>query len=144
MRLSNKGDYGIRALIDLAQHQGHGPIPSGEIAARQLIPESLIGQVLASLRTGGFARSVRGAQGGHELARDPEEIRMDEVVEALEGPITPSACVQNPELASAPGSQAQLPLWLEVRDAIRTALNGHTLADLAREQANVGGGRYVI
>ena len=144
MRLSNKGDYGIRALIDLAQHQGQGPIPSGEIAARQAIPESLIGQVLASLRTGGFARSVRGAQGGHELARDPEGIRMDEVVEALEGPITPSACLQNPELVSAPGSRAQLPLWLEVRDAIRTALGGHTLADLAREQADVSGGRYVI
>ncbi len=61
MKLSSRGDYGIRALIDLAQNEGRGPIPSGAIAGRQGIPESLIGQVLGSLRLAGFVRSVRGA-----------------------------------------------------------------------------------
>ena len=98
MRLSNKGDYGIRALVDLAQHRGRGPIPSGEIAARQGIPESLVGQVLGALRTAGFARSVRGAQGGHELAMDPSEIRMDAVVRSLDGAITVGACLDSPNL----------------------------------------------
>lgn len=144
MRLSSKGDYGIRALVDLAQQRGRGPVPSAEIAARQGIPESLIGQVLGTLRLAGFVRSVRGAQGGHELAREPETIRMDEVVEALEGAITPSACLDHPSAGDYSGLTAQVPLWRAVRHAILSVLAGRTLADLAHEEVGAAGGKYVI
>ena len=143
MRLSNKGDYGIRALVDLAQHRGRGPIPSGEIAARQGIPESLVGQVLGALRTAGFARSVRGAQGGHELAMDPSEIRMDAVVRSLDGNISVGACLDSPNL-DCTGSAGQLRMWEDVRDAIVGVLRDRTLADLAERDAVGAGGRYSI
>ena len=143
MRLSSKGDYGIRALVDLAQHRGTGPIPSSAIAARQGIPESLVGQVLGALRLGGYVRSVRGAQGGHELARDPETIRMDEVVESLEGAISVGACLESPNLDCS-GSTAQLPMWGDVRDSIVDVLRDHTLADLSTQEPAAVGGRYSI
>lgn len=143
MRLSSKGDYGIRALIDLAQHQGGGPIPSNEIALRQGIPESLVGQILGSLRLAGFVRSVRGAQGGHTLARDPELMRMDEVVESLEGPVSPGACLEHPDL-NCTGSAGQLQMWKETRQAILAVLRSRTVADLAKEEPVTGGGRYSI
>ena len=144
MRLSSKGDYGIRALVDLAQHEGEGPIPSNVIAQRQGIPESLIGQVLGSLRLAGFVRSVRGAQGGHELAQDPETIRMDQVVQALEGSISPSACLEHPLSGDYSGLLTQLPLWNGVHQAIVGVLASRTLADLANMEVGAQGGRYVI
>lgn len=142
MKLSSKGDYGIRALIDLAQNEGRGPIPSGEIAARQGIPESLIGQVLGSLRLAGFVRSVRGAQGGHELAVSPHEVPMDQVVEALDGPITPGACLENANPACS-GSAAQIEMWEQVQAKIKEVLGSRTLADLAQAGLS-GSGRYSI
>ena len=143
MRLSSKGDYGIRALVDLAQHQGQGPIPSTEIAARQGIPESLVGQVLGALRLGGFVRSVRGAQGGHELAMQPAAIRMDAVVKSLEGNISVGACLDSPNLDCS-GSAGQLRMWEDVRDAIVDVLHDRTLADLAERDAVGAGARYSI
>lgn len=142
MKLSSKGDYGIRALIDLAQNDGRGPIPSGEIAARQGIPGSLIGQVLGSLRLAGFVRSVRGAQGGHELALAADGIRMDVVVEALDGPITPGACLEKANPACS-GSAAQIAMWEDVQSGIRDTLAQRSLADLANAGATTTG-RYSI
>ena len=73
MKVSTKGDYGIRALIELSHHYGEvRPTQSGEIAARQKIPESYLEQLLTTLRRAGFIRSVRGPQGGHALVRVPE------------------------------------------------------------------------
>ena len=71
MRLSKKGDYGVRALIDLALHDGEGPVRRAGIADRQRIPESYLDHLLAQLRRGGFVRSVRGPGGGHVLTRRP-------------------------------------------------------------------------
>ena len=94
MKLSSTSDYGIRALVDLAQHNDGAPVPSAEIAERQGIPGSLAGQVLGRLRASGFISSARGSQGGHQLAQAPDEIRLDRVVEALEGPLTLAACLE--------------------------------------------------
>ena len=143
MNLSSKSDYGIRALVDLAQLEGAGPIPSSEIAVRQGIPASLVGQVLGRLRTAGFIRSTRGAQGGHQLALPPAAIRLDEVVQALEGPIVPGACLDDAPIERCTGAAAQVRLWADVRAAILTVLNGRTVADLAQQPA-ASGGRYHI
>ena len=145
MKLSSKSDYGIRALVDLAQNDDGGPIPSSEIARRQTVPESLIGQVLATLRTAGFVRSVRGAQGGHALAQPAEEIKLDDVVEALEGPIAPAACLGSDAVEHCTGAAAQVRLWEDVRRSILSVLADRSLADLATEDvAAVTGGRYQI
>ena len=143
MKLASTSDYGIRALVDLAQHEGAGPIPSSEIAARQGIPDSLVGQVLGRLRTSGFIRSTRGAHGGHQLAMPSAQIRLDQVVQALEGPIVPGACLDNAPIERCTGAAAQVRLWADVRAAILEVLNGSTVEDLAHHEA-ASGGRYHI
>ena len=99
--------------------------------------------MLGSLRLAGYVRSVRGAQGGHELACDPESIRMDQVVESLDGVITVGACLESPNLDCS-GSAAQLPMWGDVRDSIVGVLRDHTLADLSTQDPAAVGGRYSI
>ena len=74
MLLSTKGDYGVRALIDLARHASDGPVQRAEIAKRRKIPESYLDHLLAQLRRGGYVKSVRGPSGGHSLTLDPREI----------------------------------------------------------------------
>src|SRR3990170_5576339 len=104
MKVSTKGYYGIRALIELAHHYGEArPTQSGEIAARQNIPESYLEQLLTTLRRAGFIRSVRGPQGGHALIREPRELRVSEVIVALEGSILPIDCLDEPGGCSKPG-----------------------------------------
>src|SRR3972149_8651868 len=112
MKVSTKGDYGIRALIELAHHFGEPkPTQSAEIAARQGIPESYLEQLLTTLRRAGFIRSVRGPQGGHALLRDPKELRVSEVIEALEGSIMPSDCLDESSQCSRSGGCPQRDMW---------------------------------
>lgn len=85
MKLSSRSEYGIRALLELAQRRGQGPIQSREIAERQDIPDAYLNQLLLTLRKAGIVQSLRGPAGGHLLARPPERITMAEVVGALEG-----------------------------------------------------------
>jgi Rrf2 family protein len=92
-----RSDYGAHAVIELAQHYGGGPVQSAEIAARQKIPEAYLDQLLCSLRRAGIVRSVRGPHGGHELARDPRQLTLGDVVTALEGPVAPQEFVHVPQ-----------------------------------------------
>ena len=147
MKVSTKGDYGIRALIELAHHFGETrPTQSGEIAARQNIPESYLEQLLTTLRRAGFIRSVRGPQGGHALIRDPLELRVSEVIAALEGSILPIDCLDEGSPCSKGGGCAQRDMWQDVRSAILGVLDRTTIGDLAeRDRAlSSGGARYVI
>lgn len=143
MRVSTKGDYGVRALIELAHHYGEGPLQSSEIAARQEIPEAYLDQLLTTLRRAGFLRSVRGPQGGHTLVRDPREIRLSEVLVALEGSLSPISCLDNP--SGCPKSPcAQREMWEEVQRLTMEVLDRTTIGDLAgRERAAVGTRYYI-
>jgi Rrf2 family protein len=147
MKVSTKGDYGIRALIELAHHCGDPkPTQSGEIAARQGIPESYLEQLLTTLRRAGFIRSVRGPQGGHALIRDPETLSVSEVIAALEGSILPIDCLDESSACSKSGGCAQRDMWQAVREAILGVLDNTAIADLAEKDRAVsaGGARYVI
>ena len=147
MKVSTKGDYGIRAIIELAHRYGDPkPTQSGEIAARQAIPESYLEQLLTTLRRAGFVRSVRGPQGGHILVRDPEALPVSEVIEALEGSILPIDCLDDSSACSKAGGCAQREMWQAVRQAILGVLESTTVADLAAKDRAVapGGTRYVI
>ena len=147
MRVSTKGDYGIRALIELSHHFGEArPTQSGEIAARQSIPESYLEQLLTTLRRAGFIRSVRGPQGGHALIRDPHDVRVTEVIETLEGPIMPSDCLEEASACARSGGCAQRDMWQAVREAILNVLDSTTIGDLADKEraAQSGGARYII
>jgi Rrf2 family protein len=147
MKISTKGDYGIRALIELTHHFGDvKPLQSSEIAARQKIPESYLEQLLTTLRRSGFIRSVRGPQGGHALVREPSDLRVSEVVEALEGSIMPTDCLDESSSCSKNGGCAQRDMWQAVREAILGVLDSTTIADLAERDRvlTTGGTRYVI
>ncbi len=147
MKVSTKGDYGVRALIELTHHYGEPkPTQSGEIAARQSIPESYLEQLLTTLRRAGFIRSVRGPQGGHALIRDPATLPVSEVIVALEGSILPIDCLDEASACSKGGGCAQRDMWEAVREAILGVLDNTTIADLAERDRAVseGGARYVI
>jgi Rrf2 family cysteine metabolism transcriptional repressor len=140
MRISSKGEYGLRALLDLAQRYDSAPIPSGDIAARQQIPEPYLNQLLLSLRKVGLVRSVRGPQGGYELARHPMSISLGEAVVALEGGYSPASDL---DTLPAPGEPLEAEIlrqvWRQVEDAITAVLGSISLDDLcqrklAREQ----------
>ena len=147
MKVSTKGDYGIRALIELAHRSGEArPTQSSEIAARQNIPESYLEQLLTTLRRAGFIRSVRGPQGGHALIRDPKELRVSEVIVALEGSILPIDCLEDSSACSRGGGCAQRDMWQAVREAILAVLDNTTIGELAERDLTVqaGGTRYMI
>src|SRR4051794_5182609 len=85
MRVSSKADYGVRALFDLADHFGQGPVQSRDIAARQGVSEAYLHQVLSALGRAGVVKSTRGPLGGHELVREPSEINLWDVIVILDG-----------------------------------------------------------
>ena len=146
MKVSTKGDYGVRALVELAHHFGEGPTQSAEIAARQEIPEPYLDQLLTTLRRAGFIRSVRGPQGGHALIRKPDEVRLSEVMIALEGSLAPIACVDDPKACTRSGGCVGRDVWTRVRDTTVEILDNVTIADLAEKEReyNGNGGRYHI
>lgn len=142
MRLSIKGDYGVRAMLDLAERYGQGPIQSESIAARQEISESYLDQLLSLLRRAGLVRSTRGPHGGHELARPAAEITLTQILTALEGEFLPTGPQSGFEL---PSVKVQQELWERVRAAMESILNEMTLqALLDRQRALATPNRYYI
>ena len=139
MRISKKGEYGVRAMFDLAQRYGEGPVQSHDIAGRQGIDENYLNQILILLRKAKLIDSLRGPQGGHMLARAPEQISLLDVLTVLEGPLLPDEAGSEGEHASEPGDQALVrQTWSEIREAVERVAGGITLDDLRqrkREQA---------
>jgi Rrf2 family transcriptional regulator, cysteine metabolism repressor len=131
MLLSTKGDYGVRAMIDLAKHAGEGPVQRAEIARRRQIPESYLDHLLAQLRRAGFIRSVRGPGGGHLLAKPADEICLLHVLEALEGSLAPLACLEGPGDEAICGQEW---VWQEIYDTMRARLAAVSLAELVEHE----------
>src|SRR5437868_9659487 len=86
---STKGEYGVRLMVPLGRHYGTGPASLADVAAEEDLPRAYLEQLVMSLRDAGLVVSTRGAHGGYELSRKPAEIRMSEILRALEGPIAP-------------------------------------------------------
>jgi Rrf2 family transcriptional regulator, cysteine metabolism repressor len=139
MHISAKGNYGLRAVLDLALRYGQGSVLSADIAARQQIPEAYLVQLLNLLGKAGVVRSVRGPKGGHQLVKRPEEVCVGEVLAALEGPVDLLG------KGDARGSDALdndvlRDIWVAVENAINGVLSAVTFADLCKkyqqQQAN--------
>ena len=135
LHFSTRGEYGVRLMVELARHHGNGPVSLSEMADHEELPRPSLEQLLVSLREAKLVTSTRGARGGYELARPPEDIRMYEVITALEGPITPMTCAsadpEHRDLCSRAGCCNVEQLWQRVRDAIVEALDSMTLEELA-------------
>lgn len=135
MKFSLKVEYGLRALTELAQRHGQGPIGTREIALRQGIPERFLEQQLAVLKNASIIISLRGAQGGSILAKDPAEISVLEVVEALDGPVLNQDCLSVKEHSCQQFSQCVIQeLWYNSQLKLKSYLASVTLADLVNRQ----------
>jgi Rrf2 family protein len=136
-----RSDYGAHAVIELARRYGQGPVQCAEIAASQKIPEAYLDQLLSGLRRVGIVRSVRGPHGGHELARDPRQVTLGDIVTALEGPVVPHEFVHSPS-SDAEGTDwwaacAVRNAWLEAAEASQRVLDRTTIQDLLAEQVKI-------
>ena len=140
VHFSTRGEYGTRLMVELARHHGDGPISLAEMADHESLPRPYLEQLVVSLREAGLVTSTRGAHGGYQLGRPPAEIRMGEVLRALEGPLAPMVCAsEDPThagICERTGFCNVNHLWLTVRSAISTALDSITLADLAVPRAS--------
>ena len=136
MKISTKGEYGIRALLELTQRFGEGYIQSSDIAEKREIPENYLYQLLITMRKAGLIRSRRGPQGGHMLARSPEKINLNEAVVALEGPLSPTLCSDelSPEECQYSGTCAVREIWNLVTEATQRVLTETTFAQLAKRE----------
>ena len=134
MKLSKRGEYGLRALQDLARHHGDGLVPNSELAERNNIPVRFLEQILLTLKHGRIVRSRKGPRGGYCLARPPEEITLAEVVRLLDGPLAPIACVSDTayEPCGCPDMNTcgLRRVMRDVRDAVAEMMENTTLADL--------------
>ena len=134
MRVSTKGRYGVRAILDLGMHEDGEPVYLKEIARRQNLSYRYLERLFAGLRKAGIIRSVRGSQGGYQLARPASEILMLDVVEALEGPIRSVGCLDDPHICPITESCVPHDLWSRVNDAVQNVLAETTLAELVEEE----------
>lgn len=139
MKISTKGEYGIRAMLLLALESDAGSLTSHEIAVRQGIPEPYLRQILAALSKEGLVESSRGPQGGHHLARDAEHISLAEVLVTLEGQTTSIDQILALPCSIDVGSEhcAIREVFLRVKEAVDRILGGTTLADLAARQRDI-------
>lgn len=121
-------------MVDLAQTHGNGPVLVRSIAERQEISSKYLHALLASLKSAKLVRSVRGSGGGYTLARDPSEIRLNEILEALEGPFAVVDCVLDEELCDRAACCAVRDVWQNLSASLESQLADVTLSELARRQ----------
>jgi len=134
LRLSTKARYALRAMIELALHEGKGLRQLREVAEAQELSVKYLEQLTISLRHAGLVRAARGPQGGYELARPADEITALQVVQAVEGPLHLIDCIVQDGACDRVGSCAAHGLWRKLNGAIGRVLSETTLSDLREEQ----------
>jgi len=135
MKLSTKGRYGLRAMINMAVHKNEGPNAVYLVAEREGISDRYLEQLMVSLKRAGLIKSIRGPQGGYVLSREPQDITVGQIIRALEGPIAPVDCVSEeyPEECDRADQCVTRLIWAKVRDSIAQVLDSYTLQDLVLE-----------
>lgn len=138
MKLSTKGRYGVHAMYDLALHYGQGPISLRSVAERQGISEHYLEQLMGTLRKAGYVKSVRGAQGGYILTKEPKDITVGDIVRVMEGPIAPVDCLldgkNNNQYCSKAGCCVTRNVWEKVQVSITQVLENISLEDLCNDK----------
>lgn len=135
MLTSQKCQYALRGLFELAKHYGQGPVKIGEVAEAQAIPPRFLEIILGQLKQAGFVQSRRGAEGGYLLVRSPESLAVGEVIRFVDGPIGPVACVAGDPSDRCPlrGSCVFMPMWKKAQRAIAEVYDNTTFRDLLDE-----------
>ncbi|TET07756.1 Rrf2 family transcriptional regulator [Candidatus Aerophobetes bacterium] len=138
MRISTKGRYGARLMLELALYYGKGPVSLKDIAKREEISEGYLEHLLPSLKAAGLVNSSRGAHGGYTLAKTPSKITLREVVQALEGPLSPAECVHTPNVCQRVRFCVTRDIWKKLGEKISQTLESVTLKDMVEMQKNKG------
>jgi Rrf2 family protein len=132
MSVSQKSQYALRALFELARRLGEGPVAVADIAEVQAIPRRFLELIIAQLRQCGFVASHRGVQGGYTLAVAPAEISVADIIRAIDGSVAPVKCIasQSPAECRLKGQCVFADLWKRARDAVANVYETTTLQDL--------------
>ena len=141
MRLSTKGQYAVRAMVDLAYYSKDKPVTLQEIAEREDISINYLEQLFAKLRRKKIVNSVRGPGGGYVLAKKADEIRMGEIIEAVEESLAPVACVEGDNGCGRIDKCVTFKLWKGLGDRIKEFLNSITVQDLCDDAGKLFGGQ---
>jgi Rrf2 family protein len=140
MKISTKGRYGTRAILEIARRYGQSPIKRSEIAESQSVPDSYLENILIALKKAGLIRTIRGAHGGYQLAKSPDDISVLDIVEVLEGTIVPVSCIEeNRSDCIRNGRCVTRQIWNEMYDAIRSVLGKYSLKDLLEQEQTLLG-----
>ncbi len=136
MKLSTRTRYGLRAILELAENHGKRPLQIKTIAKRQDISAKYLEQLMAILKSAGFVRSIRGAKGGYVLAKAPNQIKLNDVFNCLEGSVTTVECVENEDYCARVADCVARQVWMQVQEAIMNVLQSITLQDLVDRVKN--------
>ena len=133
--ISQKCQYGLRAIFELARRHGQGPTKIAEIAETQAIPARFLEVILSQLKQGSFVESRRGAAGGYELARSPSQLTVGEVIRFIEGPLGPVGCMASDSVEKCPlrGQCAFLSMWKRAEKALEGVYDSTSFQDLVDE-----------
>ncbi len=134
MKLSTKGRYAMRAMLDLATHYGDGLVFLKDVAARQEISERYLEHLFLSLKAAGLVNSTRGARGGFTLSRRPSDIKLIEVMMVSEGQMSLVECVDDPGACKRSAHCVTRDIWAELKVALEGVLGSLTLQDLVQKQ----------
>ncbi len=143
MKVSKRGQYGMRALCHLAETHGSGVVQIREIARRESIPAKFLEGILLELKHAGIVRSRRGIDGGYELARDPKDVMLGQVMRVLDGPLAPlGSAAELKELMKSDARQAGFyTVLIDVRDSAAAILDRTSLAEVVARNAKLEGAK---
>ena len=145
MKISTKGRYALRMLLDLAEHQNCGYIALKDIAERQGISKKYLEQIIPMYNRSGILKTERGSQGGYQLAKSPETLTVGEILRFTEGDLAPVACAgEETPVCTRSADCAVLPVWQGLDRAVRDYLSGITLQMLLDTQQSRAADDYVI
>ena len=141
MKISTKGRYALRMMMDIAAHDQEGYVSLKDVAARQEISPKYLEQIAGMLSRAGLLRSGRGAQGGYRLAREPERYTVGDILRLTEGNLAPVACLEGPEnRCERCGECPTLDFWTGLYAVVNDYIDHYTLADLMQERERKGNG----
>lgn len=144
MKVSTKGRYALRMMLDIALQDREHPVALREIAQRQGISVKYLEQIVAALARAGYLKSIRGPQGGYILTREPKDYTVGEILRLTEGSLAPVECLETDRnLCPRAEKCATLKLWEELDQAVRQIVDRRTLEDLMEEQRAIGSGSEV-
>lgn len=144
VKISTKGRYALRIMLDLASNDTGESVRVKEIAERQEISDKYLEQIISILNRAGYVRSTRGPQGGYRLAKKPEEYTVGMILRLTEGSLSPVSCLEDEENQCTRQDECvTLILWKKIDDAIKGIVDNYTLADLL-DWKNQGGNDYII